>query len=195
MTDLEAQLTIARDDMRKLADAFKLAFDLDLGYGVSAQSYEPRVTTSDSESPVLSDGTSPTIAAAVRQSLQHLAKAHWWYGELPDGHTVWPLEPLEKRDVSLTEALEGVTLMAIILAVLQQHRDTFVSVQESAYALAVANHASEALHALPGHLWKDKPAVVRLCIDCGRECQELNRSRCYTCRQRITRAVRSRTSV
>lgn len=194
MTDLDAQLTIARDDMRKLADAYRLAFDLDLGYGVSAQSYEPRVTTTDTESPVLSDGTSPTIAAAVRMSLQHLAKAHWWYGELPDGHTVWPLEPLEKRDVSLTEALEGVAKCDLILAELQRTRDTFVSVQESAYALAVANHASEALHALPGLLWRPRPSYSRLCIDCGRQCQESGRSRCYACRQRLSRAVKARAS-
>lgn len=177
MSDLEAQLVLARDDMRRLADALRLAFDLDLGYGPGAQSYEPRVSVSHDASPVLSDGSSPTIAAAVRLSLQHLAKAHWWYGELPDGQTVWPVEALEQRDVSLPEILYGVATLDLVLAELQRTRATFVSVQESAYALAVANHASEALRALPDHLWRHPPEGLAAHPD-ERRCPGVGPAKC-----------------
>lgn len=160
MSDLEAQLAIARDDMRTLADAYRHAWSLDEGYGVGSPGVGSRVTGSPrAPSPT---GDTPPIAAAVSRSLHHLAWCHHWYGEV--GQTVWPVTALcrtctldhvcdRHRPVTLTEALEGVVTADLVLAELQRNLPV-VGEQEAGVVERVATHACSALGVLPESLWR-----------------------------------------
>lgn len=160
MTDLEAQLVVARSDCRTLADAFRHAYHLELGYGVGSPSIDSRVA--GSPEPPAPTGDTPPLAAAVSRSLHHLAWCHRWYGEL--GHTVWPPRTLcrnctldhtcdRTRPVPLVEALEGVYRADLLLAELQRGLPV-VGQQEADVVGRITAHASSALGVLPESLWR-----------------------------------------
>lgn len=208
--DLEAELVSARYDLLLLREAFVAAWADDLGYGPGAMDYSrPRAAAADpafgplpigmtrdrfdDEGRITTVGGSPQVPALAHQvgrALLLLAAAQHVYGDLPDGQTVWPVEPLGGRQVSLPEALQGIRVLDACLHQLQVHRRSLLG-QEESLALEVAEGCRAALKAMPERLWKRDVVAKPKCLDCGRDVQDSAR-RCYACRQRLSRSGRAR---
>lgn len=207
--DLEAELVSARYDLQLLAGAFRVAWEEGLGYGPKALDYSrPRAKGDDPAfrnvplrySPEVTDGEGRVVdvggrmwvsglAHRVGLSLDHLAAAQHAYGDLPDGQTVWPVEPFAGRQVLLSEALLGVRVLDACCHQLQVHRRSLGG-QEESVALEVAEGCRSALRTMPTRLWKRELKPRRKCMDCGRDVQDSAR-RCYACRQRLSRSVKA----
>lgn len=207
--DLETELVSARYDLQLLRGAFVVAWEEGLGYGPKALDYSrPRSKGEDPAfrnvplrySPEVTDDEGRVtdvggdmwvsgLAHRVGLALDHLAWAQHRYGDLPDGQTVWPVEPFEGRQVLLSEALLGVRVLDACCHQLQVHRGSFGG-QEASVALEVAEGCRSALGAMPTRLWRRELKPRRKCLDCGRDVQDSAR-RCYACRQRLSRSVKA----